>query len=315
MPDRAGRELGRVPGHAGAPLRLAWAVGALVLLAACAPVPESGYESADDSAFSSASASAPVRAPAPATDAPQAASATASRSETEARAAPEPSTVPAAHPGREAREPARASRHMISAANPLAAEAGRDILRAGGSAVDAVIAAQMVLNLVEPQSSGIGGGGFMLHYAAASGEIAAYDGRETAPAAAHPYMFLDGSGKPRGFFDAAVGGLSVGVPGLLRMIEMAHREHGRLPWARLFEPAISLAEEGFEVTPPPAWTVGRRQVPQDVRGAGRLLLRARRKRQGGWRQIGQPPARPHFAHDRRLRRRRLLFGPGRRFHR
>ena len=253
MPDRAGKELGRVRGHAGAPLRLAWAVGALVLLAACAPVPESeyesDYESVDESTLSSASASAPAPVPAPATDAPQVASAAASRSETEARAAPEPSTVPAAHPGREAREPARASRHMISAANPLAAEAGRDILRAGGSAVDAAIAAQMVLNLVEPQSSGIGGGGFMLHYAATSGEIAAYDGRETAPAAAHPYMFLDGSGKPRGFFDAAVGGLSVGVPGLLRMIEMAHREHGRLPWERMFESAISLAEKGFEVTP------------------------------------------------------------------
>ncbi len=146
------------------------------------------------------------------------------------------------------REPVRAKRHMIAAANPLAARAGRDILRAGGSAVDAAIAAQMVLNLVEPQSSGIGGGGFLMHFSADSGDIAAYDGRETAPAAANSYMFLDGRGKPRAFFDAAVGGLSVGVPGLLRMLELAHREHGRLPWGRLFEPAIGLAEKGFPVS-------------------------------------------------------------------
>ena len=137
---------------------------------------------------------------------------------------------------------------MISAANPLAAEAGREILRAGGSAVDAAIAAQMVLNLVEPQSSGIGGGGFMMHFDAETGEIAAYDGRETAPASASPEMFLGPDGKPRKFYDAVVGGRSVGVPGLLRMLEMAHREHGRLPWAQLFEPAIKLAENGFAVS-------------------------------------------------------------------
>ncbi len=137
---------------------------------------------------------------------------------------------------------------MISAANPLAAEAGREILRAGGSAVDAAIAAQMVLNLVEPQSSGIGGGGFMMHFAADTGEIAAYDGRETAPASVEPGMFLGPDGQPRKFYDAVVGGRSVGVPGLLRMLEMAHGEHGRLPWARLFEPAIKLAQDGFAVS-------------------------------------------------------------------
>ncbi|MDP6119990.1 MAG: gamma-glutamyltransferase, partial [Rhodospirillales bacterium] len=192
---------------------------------------------------------------APAAKTPPAASAAAPHPESEARAAPDQATggaVPSAQeapPPRQAKEPARAARHMVAAANPLATEAGRDILRAGGGAVDAAIAAQMVLNLVEPQSSGIGGGGFMLHYAAAGGEIAAYDGREKAPRAAHPYMFLDGSGKPRDFFDAAVGGLSVGIPGLLRMLELAHREHGRLSWKRLFEPAISLAEKGFEISP------------------------------------------------------------------
>ena len=147
------------------------------------------------------------------------------------------------------REPARAEKWMIAAANPHAAEAGRSILRQGGSAVDAAIAAQMVLNLVEPQSSGIGGGGFLMHLKAESGEISTYDGREKAPAKARPDMFLDQSGQPRKFFDAVVGGLSVGVPGLLRMLEAAHKEHGRLEWSQLFEPAITLAEEGFQVTP------------------------------------------------------------------
>jgi len=140
------------------------------------------------------------------------------------------------------------ARQMVAAANPLAAEAGLAMLRAGGSAVDAAIAAQMVLNLVEPQSSGIGGGGFLLHFAAEDGAIDAYDGRETAPAAATPDMFLDPKGEPMEFDDAVVGGLSVGVPGVLRLLELAHREHGRLPWARLFEPAIDLAKRGFEVS-------------------------------------------------------------------
>ncbi len=137
---------------------------------------------------------------------------------------------------------------MVGAANPHAARAGREMLRAGGSAVDAAIAMALVLTLVEPQSSGIGGGAFMLHYHAATEEVAAYDGRETAPRAATPDMFLEG-GKPRAFYDAVIGGLSVGVPGELRMFEMAHAAHGKLPWKRLFEPAIALAEKGFEVSP------------------------------------------------------------------
>jgi len=147
------------------------------------------------------------------------------------------------------RDPVQAEKWMIAVANPLAAEAGREILRAGGSAVDAAISAQMVLNLVEPQSSGIGGGAFMMHLDAQSGQMAAYDGRETAPAKAHPEMFLGPNGTPRKFFDAAVGGLSVGVPGLLKMLEMAHNEHGKLPWAELFDTAITLAEKGFYVSP------------------------------------------------------------------
>ena len=152
-------------------------------------------------------------------------------------------------PTREKRAPVQSDKWMIAVANPLAAQAGRQILRAGGSAVDAAIAAQMVLGLVEPQSSGIGGGAFMMHLDGQSGQVAAYDGREKAPGKAGPDMFLDQDGKPRKFFDAAVGGLSVGVPGLLRMLEMAHKEHGKLPWSRLFEPAILLAENGFSVSP------------------------------------------------------------------
>lgn len=144
------------------------------------------------------------------------------------------------------RAPARA---MVAAANPHAARAGVAMLEAGGSAVDAAIAAQLVLGLVEPQSSGIGGGAFLLHHDPASGETVAYDGRETAPLAATPDQFLSESGAPMGFWDAVPGGLSVGVPGVLRMLEMAHAAHGQLAWARLFEPAIELAETGFAVSP------------------------------------------------------------------
>jgi gamma-glutamyltranspeptidase/glutathione hydrolase len=138
---------------------------------------------------------------------------------------------------------------MVAAANPHAAETGRAILRIGGSAVDAAIATALVLNLVEPQSAGIGGGAFLMHFDAASGAIDAYDGRETAPAAATPELFMKADGEPMGFYEAVVGGRSVGVPGLLRLFELAHREHGRLPWARLFQPAIALAEKGFAVSP------------------------------------------------------------------
>lgn len=142
---------------------------------------------------------------------------------------------------------ATAARHMAAAANPLAAEAGREILRAGGSAVDAAIAMQMVLTLVEPQSSGIGGGAFLLHW---NGQrVQAFDGRETAPSAADESLFLTPQGRPMNFIDAAVGGRAVATPGVLRMLELAHRQHGRLPWARLFEPAIRLADEGFAVSP------------------------------------------------------------------
>ncbi len=145
--------------------------------------------------------------------------------------------------------PARAAKYMAAAANPLAAEAGREILRQGGSALDAAIAIQMVLMLVEPQSSGIGGGAFLVHYDASKKETVTYDGRETAPAGATPEMFLDAQGKPLPFPEASVGGIAVGTPGVLRMLELAHRTHGRLPWARLFNPAMRLADDGFPISP------------------------------------------------------------------
>ena len=139
------------------------------------------------------------------------------------------------------------SRHMVAAANPLATEAGLLILRAGGSAVDAAIAVQMVLTLVEPQSSGIGGGALMLSW---NGQrVQAYDGRETAPAGAREDLFLDAQGKPLPLQQAVFGGRAVATPGVVRMLELAHAQHGRLPWGRLFEPAIRLAEEGFPLGP------------------------------------------------------------------
>ncbi len=142
-----------------------------------------------------------------------------------------------------------AERFMVAAANPLAVEAGYNILKNGGSAADAMIAVQLVLNLVEPQSSGIGGGAFLIYYDAASGQTIAYDGRETAPAGATPELFLDAAGEPLGFWDAVVGGRSVGVPGTVALMEAVHKTYGKMPWGDLFAPAIALAEEGFEVSP------------------------------------------------------------------
>ena len=140
-----------------------------------------------------------------------------------------------------------AERHMAAAANPLAAEAGREMLRQGGSAIDAAIAMQAVLTLVEPQSSGIGGGAFIMLWDGA--KVRAYDGRETAPAGATQRLFLDAEGQPMAFTDAQIGGRSVGTPGVLRALEMAHQQTGRLPWAKLFEPAIRLSEQGFAISP------------------------------------------------------------------
>ena len=142
-----------------------------------------------------------------------------------------------------------AAQGVTSSADPRATEAGREILHQGGTAADAAVAMVAVLTLVEPQSSGIGGGGFMLHHNAQDGSISTIDGREMAPAAAKPGRFLGPDGTPRGYMDVIPGGLSVGVPGNMRLMEMAHRKWGKLEWKALFQPAIKLAEEGFLVTP------------------------------------------------------------------
>ncbi len=155
--------------------------------------------------------------------------------------------LPEASTGLNAKPGWTTHRFAVAAANPLATDAGYQVLRAGGSAVDAAIAVQMVLGLVEPQSSGIGGGAFLMHFDGR--RIQAFDGRETAPAAADERLFLGADGKPLPFYEAVVGGRAVGVPGVLRMLEMAHRQHGRLPWAQLIQPAITLAEDGFAVSP------------------------------------------------------------------
>ena len=138
------------------------------------------------------------------------------------------------------------SKFAVAAANPLATDAGYQILKAGGSAIDAAIAVQMVLSLVEPQSSGIGGGAFLLH--SSGSKVEAFDGRETAPAAADEKLFIGADGKPIPFYEGVVGGRSVGTPGTVRMLEMVQKQYGKLPWAQLFVPAIQLAEGGFKVS-------------------------------------------------------------------
>ncbi|WP_422921681.1 gamma-glutamyltransferase [Sphingomonas liriopis] len=147
------------------------------------------------------------------------------------------STTPAKAPG------------MVSAADPRASAAGVEILKAGGSATDAAIATMLALNVVEPQSSGIGGGSFWVSHAAKTGKVTTIDARETAPAAATPRWFYDAAGQPLSHPDAVPGGRSVGVPGALRGMALAHRQSGKLPWAKLFEPAIRLARDGFRVSP------------------------------------------------------------------
>ena len=201
------------------------------------------------------------------------------------------------------RKPVVARQFMIAAANPLAVDAGHAMLARGGSAVDAAIAAQLVLGLVEPQSSGIGGGGFMLVHDAASRKLLAYDGRETAPAAAKPDRFLDRDGKPLRFIDAVVGGRSVGVPGTVALLAAAHRAHGRLRWADLFAPAIALAEQGFAVSPRLATSIAGMEGPAGNDRARQYFARAG----GGPLQAGDTLAQPGYA-----RTLRTLATPGRR---
>lgn len=145
--------------------------------------------------------------------------------------------------------PVAASDWMVAAANPHAVKAGADVLAAGGTAADALVAVQTVLGLVEPQSSGLGGGAFLVWYDAASGALTTLDGRETAPLAATPTLFQDENGETLGFFDAVVGGRSVGTPGTPALLQMAHDKWGKADWAGLFDPAITLATDGFAVSP------------------------------------------------------------------
>src|SRR6185295_2361340 len=154
--------------------------------------------------------------------------------------------APAAPPTASA---APADSPFVIAANPLAAQAGLNVLKRGGSAVDAAIAIQAMLSLVEPQSSGVGGGAFMTYFDAKTGKITVYDGREVAPAQAVSTMFLEASGKPLPFNTAVVSGRATGVPGAVKMLGLAHDEHGKLPWSTLFGDAERAADEGFIVSP------------------------------------------------------------------
>ncbi|KIC46190.1 gamma-glutamyltransferase [Tateyamaria sp. ANG-S1] len=157
--------------------------------------------------------------------------------------------VAAAQAAKDAGEPVTAENYIVAAANPLAVQAGVEVLAAGGTAADALVAVQLVLGLVEPQSSGLGGGAFLIWYDAETQELTTLDGRETAPLAATPQLFQTKDGEPMGFFDAVVGGRSVGTPGTPALLEDAHTRWGGLAWSRLFDTAISLAEDGFEVSP------------------------------------------------------------------
>jgi len=184
-----------------------------------------------------------------------------------AQSAPEPASGFSSH------QAVSASRFMVSAAHPLAVEAGYGILQRGGTAIDAAVAMQMVLNLVEPQSSGIGGGAFILHYSAAEAKLIAYDGRETAPAAARADRFIGADGQPLRFLDAVVGGKAVGAPGVLRALELAHAKYGKLPWAELFQPAIRLATEGFSLSPRLHSMLARVRLPARDQAMRRMYYR------------------------------------------
>ena len=139
--------------------------------------------------------------------------------------------------------------YMVAAANPLAADAGREVIAKGGNAIDAMVAIQTVLGLVEPQSSGLGGGSFLVYFDAATKKITTFDGRETAPMEATPKLFLDAQGQPLKFMDAVIGGRSVGTPGTVRLLEEVHKKHGKADWKSLFARAEQLATDGFQVSP------------------------------------------------------------------
>jgi gamma-glutamyltranspeptidase/glutathione hydrolase len=168
-------------------------------------------------------------------------------------AAPAPASAPAYKPS-----------GMVAAANPLAVEAGLRVLRDGGTAVDAAVAVQSVLSLVEPQSSGLGGGAFMVFYDAKTGKVTAYDGREKAPQGATPQLFLGPDGKPLNFVTAVLSGRSTGVPGAVGMLAQAQKEHGKAAWSTLFKDAEGLADNGFTVSPRLAGMINSPRIPQNT---------------------------------------------------
>jgi gamma-glutamyltranspeptidase/glutathione hydrolase len=188
-----------------------------------------------------------------------------------------------------------ANRFVVAAAHPLAVDAGYAVLERGGSALDAAIAVQMVLGLVEPESSGIGGGAFLLYWSEREKALRSYDGRETAPAAARPELFLGRDGKPLPFIEAVVGGRSVGVPGVLRMLELAHARHGKLAWSELFQPAIAAAETGFSLSPRLHAQLERERYLDSDPNARQIFYQ-----DGKARAVGAPIVNPEYATTLRL---------------
>ncbi|WP_341664518.1 gamma-glutamyltransferase [Vibrio sp.] len=159
------------------------------------------------------------------------------------------SVAPEQSSGLEKKQLVKAKDWMVTAANPLATQAGANILKQGGNAIDAMITTQLMLGLVEPQSSGIGGGAFLVYWDAKQKKLTTYDGRETAPLAATPQLFQDEHGQPMQFYDAVVGGRSVGTPGVVKLMWETHQKYGKLKWEQLFEPVIQVAKEGFAISP------------------------------------------------------------------
>ncbi len=169
------------------------------------------------------------------------------------------SVAPEYSSGLEEKQLVTANDWMVTAANPIATQAGADILAQGGNAIDAMVTVQLMLGLVEPQSSGIGGGAFLVYWDAKSNQLTTFDGRETAPLNATPKLFLDQSGQPLKFFDAVVGGRSVGTPGTVKLLWDTHQKYGKLDWKTLIEPVIKVAEQGFEISPRLATLIERDQ--------------------------------------------------------
>lgn len=201
----------------------------------------------------------------------------------------------------EARDGSRTlpANHMVVAANPHASRAGMDMLLAGGSAADAAVAIELVLSLVEPQSSGIGGGAFMLYYDAAAesgNRIEAFDGRETAPQETGPDLFAGVEKSRAGFLDASLGGRATGTPGALHMLHLAHEKHGKLPWKLLFQPAIALAENGFSISPRMHFLLDRDPLLRKVPGSHRYFY----DKDGKARAIGHVLKNPDYAHTLKL---------------